>query len=71
MQKPASSTNGNSGDIGELLDQAEGGKMTKWEETFITDLRARYDQYKERTKVSEKQMAILHKIANGEGGDEF
>lgn len=62
-----------SGDLGELIQAAEDQPMTTWEETFYADLKARYAQWKDRTKVSDKQMAILRKIASGEGGrnDEF
>ncbi len=56
------------GDMGELLDQCSGQPMTTWEETFVSEQLERYVKYKDRTKVSDKQLAILRKIANGEGG---
>lgn len=64
-----------SGDVGELLEACEGQPMTTWEETFVTEQKARFTQYGSRTRISDKQLNILRKIANGEGGrsreDEF
>jgi hypothetical protein len=57
-------------DIGGLLEACQSHPMTNWEETFVIDLRTRFKQYGSRTKVSEKQMGILRKIASGQGGRE-
>ena len=53
-------------DVGLLLEQAEDRNLNKWEQEFITSLRARYDEYGDRVMVSEKQMATLRNIASGE-----
>ena len=69
-----SSSNG-SGDVGELLNECAGQPMTPWEETFIAETEERYGKYKDRIKMSDKQLNILRKIASGQGGrqreDEF
>lgn len=62
--------NNGDGQLKELLAAAQDQPMTDWESTFYADLKARYAQYGARTKVSEKQMTILRKIASGEGGRE-
>lgn len=54
------------GPIGELLDQIDDKKLNKWEQEFVGSLRERYEEYGERTKLSEKQREILERIVNGE-----
>lgn len=54
------------GKIGELLAQINDGALNAWEQDFMGKLRERYEQYGERTKLSEKQEAIFNKIVRGE-----
>lgn len=63
-------TNGG-GNIQELLEEAEARDLNPWEQEFIGSLRTRFDQYGARTKMSEKQMGILRKIASGEKDEEW
>jgi len=37
-------------------------KLSPWEKKFMTDMKQRFDQYKERIMVSEKQWAVLERI---------
>ena len=37
--------------------------VTKWEGEFITDMGKRYERFGEKTLVSEKQAAIIDRIA--------
>ncbi len=62
---PKSSTP--SGDLGELIAAANdrADKLNAWEADFMKQLNERYEQYGERTKLSDKQMAALQKIAAG------
>lgn len=38
-------------------------RVTKWEGEFVTDMIKRYERFGENTFVSEKQAAIINKIA--------
>lgn len=40
-----------------------GAALTAWENGFMDDLRKRYDRYGEKTMISEKQAAIIERIA--------
>lgn len=58
------STSGRSADVGELLNQIHDDELeTDFEIDFIKQTRERFAQYGERTRMSEKQMACLQKIA--------
>ena len=57
---------GFSGDIGNLLADAEAQSLNQWEADFIGKLRERYDKYGDRVLLSDKQRGILEKIAAGE-----
>ncbi len=47
----------------ELLDNAETAtRLSDWEQEFCNSLRDRVLQYKERTRISPKQWAIIERI---------
>ena len=52
-------------DFEELLEQAELNAKNNYEMGFCSDMRDKYDGYKEETFISEKQYDLLFKIANG------
>lgn len=41
-----------------------GAALTSWEQSFLDDMRKRFDRFGDKTTVSEKQAAILARIAN-------
>lgn len=53
------------GDYQELLASAEDRAKGDWEAKFVSDMNNRFEQYKEKTFISEKQLEILNKIAAG------
>ena len=58
-----------SSDLDELMSQIDDSTLTKpFEREFMSKLRERYEKYGAGTMVSEKQMAVLRRIAAG--GDE-
>lgn len=64
---PKSAAKGpSSGPVGQLLEECEAQSLNQWEADFVGKLRERYDQYGERTLLSEKQRGILDKIIAGE-----
>jgi hypothetical protein len=38
------------------------GKLTDWELSFVASIEERYNEYQERTYLSERQLAIIEKI---------
>lgn len=40
-----------------------GAKLTAWENSFLDDFRVRWDRYGDKTAVSEKQAAVIARIA--------
>lgn len=53
------------GKLEELLTRAElAGNKTDFDIKFVADFKDKFKQYGERTKVSEKQLAVLQKIAD-------
>ena len=59
--------NGELGDdfnrVTEILRDAESTtRLNDWENNFLDDLRARILEYRHRTRVSERQMAVLDRI---------
>jgi len=50
-------------DFEELLDDAERQAKTDWAMGFVVDMQESYDSYGGDTYVSEKQLAVLRKIA--------
>ncbi len=60
----ASSTAEGMGDLGELLSQIHDDELeTDFEIGFMKQLRDRFAQYGDTTRMSEKQMICLRKIA--------
>jgi hypothetical protein len=48
----------------DILDFADGHeKLTDWESEFISDMKERYDKYGFAMMISERQIAVLNKIA--------
>jgi len=47
--------------IGEVL---QDGRATEWQRQFLSDMRHKLDRYGARTKVSEKQFAILKRLTH-------
>lgn len=50
----------------ELIDDAEMNAANDWEEQFVSDIKAKFEDYGIRMFVSDKQREILERIANGE-----
>ena len=48
----------------ELLDSARMNAANDWEESFVADMKTRYDQYGRRMYISEAQQTTLERIAN-------
>lgn len=46
-----------------LLDDAESNAANDWEEEFVSDLKARYQQYGKRMFISQAQRSHLERIA--------
>ena len=40
-----------------------GDRLTAWEERFMDDMRVRFERHGDKTMVSEKQAAIINRIA--------
>ncbi|MGI0023587.1 MAG: hypothetical protein ACREA4_00405 [Nitrososphaera sp.] len=49
----------------ELLETAEKNASSDWEKQFTKDFRDRYDKYADTTRISEKQLKALTRIAEG------
>ena len=71
MQADAAKSSSALGDLGELLSQIDDDSLSGKAADFVTQTRARFEQYGKRTMMSEKQMSWLRKIASGETGDEW
>ena len=56
----------NDDEFTELLSDAEGNAKNEWEEEFVDSLRMKYNQYGAGMYLSDKQVEILERIANGE-----
>lgn len=54
-------------DLGELLGMIDDASLSGQSLDFVTQTRERFAKYKDRTRMSDKQMAWLRKIAAGEG----
>lgn len=48
----------------DLLDSAERNASTDFEEAFTSDLREQWEQWGERMYLSERQQAVLERIAD-------
>lgn len=49
----------------DLLYEAESNAKGAWEEEFVDSMIARYDEYAERMFISDRQLEILERIAEG------
>jgi len=47
----------------DLLSDAENGAKTEWEMEFISGIQVKYAQWGDRMFVSDKQLAILERMA--------
>ncbi len=50
----------------ELLESARMNAANDWEETFVSDMKGKYDQYGRRMFISDSQKDHLERIANDE-----
>lgn len=50
----------------EILDDAEMNAANDWEEEFVSDMKQKFEQYGIRMFISERQIEIIERIANGE-----
>ena len=48
----------------ELLEDARMNAANDWEESFVADMKTRYDQFGRRMYISEAQQTTLERIAN-------
>lgn len=51
-------------DFEELLEDARMAASSDWEETFVADMKAKYEQYGEDMFISNAQLDKLNKIVN-------
>lgn len=49
-----------------LLEDARMNAATDWDEQFVADLQVKFDQYGDRTFLSDSQRVQLERIANDE-----
>jgi hypothetical protein len=49
-------------DFEDVLDIAESNARGAWEEQFVDDLRAKFDEYGERMFLSDRQNEVLQRI---------
>ncbi len=47
-----------------LLESARMNAANDWEESFVADMKTRYDQFGRRMYISEAQQTTLERIAN-------
>ena len=52
------------GDVGELLDRIDDDTLSGAAIDFVSTTRERYEQYGDRIKLSEKQLAWLERLAS-------
>lgn len=50
----------------ELLENARMNAANDWEESFVADMKTRYDQYGRRMFISDAQKEQIERIANDE-----
>lgn len=48
----------------ELLESARMNAANDWEESFVSDMKTRFDQFGRRMYISEAQQTTLERIAN-------
>lgn len=64
--QPASSD-----EVGELLNAIDDGSLDEGSVNFVRETRARFAQYGDRIRMSDKQMNWLKKLAGGNEDDEW
>lgn len=57
--------------VTELLERIEDNDLSGATAKFVTETRERLEKYGSRIKMSDKQMAWLNRIADGETGSEW
>lgn len=55
--------------LAQLLDEIDDGALEGAALDFVTKTRERFEQYREKTRMSEKQMSWLEDIASGKTGN--
>jgi len=55
------------GELELLLEQIKEDDLDAYPAEFVRKTRAAYEKYRDRTRISEKQMAWLRDISNGKG----
>lgn len=68
---PRSSEPQGAGDLESLLNSINDDELSGAAEKFVRETRERFEKYGPRTKMSEKQLAWLGRIAAGETGNEW
>lgn len=69
--RTVASTNNGGNSLVEMLDAIDDSKLTGASQTFVAETRERFAKYKDKTKMSDKQLAWLRKLAYGEAEDEW
>lgn len=72
-QPPTPANNGSAGtaDLEELLDMIDASSLSGQTLDFVVQTRERFKKYKSGTRMSDKQMSWLRKIASGESENEW
>lgn len=65
-QSAPSSGTADISDLGELLGMIEDGKLEGAAVDFVKQTRERFEKYKDKTRMSDKQMSWLRKLAGVE-----
>ncbi len=60
-----------SGDLAALLDRIVDDELSGAAAKFVRETRERFEQYGSRTRMSDKQLVWLQRIAGGETGNEW
>lgn len=58
-------------DLEQLLDSINDSELSGKVAEFVASTRERFEQYGKRTRMSDKQMAWLRRIAAGETGNDW
>ena len=53
-------------DFEELLESAQANAANDWEETFVSDMKAKYEEFGRRMYLSDAQKEHLERIASDE-----
>lgn len=69
--KSAPSNNGATGEIQSLLSQIDEDSLKGKSAEFVAQTRERFEKYGTGTRMSEKQMSWLRKLASGDTGESW